>query len=137
VQSFDWRTLQILHREAPEVRTMYLTLDFPDYSTINDPAWTAGYSLASYGDSVPKMIKASSGNALGVIWAPNYNNLTTEKLKEAHDLGLLVIPWTVNKAELMRNLIDWKVDGIITDYPDLLRNVMIEKGMSVPSPVRE
>jgi glycerophosphoryl diester phosphodiesterase len=136
VQSFDWRTLQILHREAPEVRTMYLTLDFPDYSTINDPAWTAGYSLASYGDSVPKMIKASSGNAPGVIWAPHYINLTTEKLKEAHDLGLLVIPWTVNKAELMRNLIDWKVDGIITDYPDLLRNVMIEKGMSVPSPVQ-
>jgi len=32
----------------------------------------------------------------------------------------------------MRRLIDLGVDGIITDYPDRLRSVMVDKGMAVP-----
>jgi glycerophosphoryl diester phosphodiesterase len=35
-------------------------------------------------------------------------------------LGLKVVPWTVNGADEMRRLIDWKVDGLISDRPDLL-----------------
>jgi glycerophosphoryl diester phosphodiesterase len=36
----------------------------------------------------------------------------------AHDLGLDVQVWTVNAAEDMRRLIDWGVDGLVTDFPD-------------------
>jgi glycerophosphoryl diester phosphodiesterase len=132
VQSFDWRTLEILHREAPEVRTMYLTMDSPDYSTLRDGAWTAGYLLKDSNGSVPQMVKKSAGNSTGVIWAPNFKNLTPSNLKEAHQLGLKVIPWTVNQASLMGQLIDWKVDGIITDYPDILRKVMSDRGLMFP-----
>ena len=132
VQSFDWRTLEILHREAPEVRTVYLTMDFPNYSTIRDGAWTAGHLLTDSKGSVPQMVKKSAGNATGVIWAPNYKYLTQDRLKEAHQLGLKVIPWTVNQASSMGQLIDWKVDGIITDYPNILRKVMSDRGLPVP-----
>lgn len=132
VQSFDWRTLEILHRDAPEVRTMYLTMDFPDYSTVKDSTWTAGHLLSKHQASVPKMIKSSAGESSGVIWAPNYKNLSIESLREAQSLGLLVIPWTVNDADSMHQLIDWKVDGIITDYPNRLRSVMREKNISLP-----
>ena len=45
---------------------------------------------------------------------------------------MLVIPWTVNETLHMRQLIEWNVDGIITDYPNLLRGLLIEKGLSVP-----
>lgn len=62
------------------------------------------------------------------IWSPNYGELTQDLLDEAHELGLLVIPWTVNDAESMQLLIDMGVDGIITDYPDILIDLLAENG---------
>lgn len=53
------------------------------------------------------------------IYSPNYKLLTEASLKQAHDLGLKVIPWTINDLEVMAKLIDWGIDGIITDYPDI------------------
>ncbi len=50
----------------------------------------------------------------------------------AHSLGLKVIPWTVNDSGAMREQIADGVDGIITDYPTLLRGVMTELGMPLP-----
>jgi glycerophosphoryl diester phosphodiesterase len=43
-----------------------------------------------------------------------------------------VIPWTINTAPEMQRLIEWGVDGIITDYPDRLREVMRTRGMPLP-----
>ena len=50
-------------------------------------------------------------------------------MAEAQGLGLKVLPWTVNDPADMARLIDWRVDGIITDYPDRLRKVLAEKGL--------
>jgi glycerophosphoryl diester phosphodiesterase len=132
VQSFDWRTLELLHQIEPRLRTMYLTIDSPDYSTVRDGAWTAGHLLKDHAGSVPRLVKASAGSASGVIWAPNFKDLTPELLREAQALGLKVIPWTVNQKSQMLRLIEWQVDGIITDYPDRLREVMAEKGIPLP-----
>ena len=88
--------------------------------------------LKDHGGSVPQMVRASAGSATGVIWAPNFNNLTLALVKEAQGLGLQVIPWTVNQKAQMLNLIEWQVDGLITDYPDRLREVMSQKGMPLP-----
>jgi glycerophosphoryl diester phosphodiesterase len=52
-------------------------------------------------------------------------------------LGLQVIPWTVNEVADMRRLMDWGVDGIITDYPDRLREVMRERGLPLPKGLQE
>ena len=51
---------------------------------------------------------------------------------EAHALSLKVVPWTVNSAEDMAGIIDMKVDGLITDYPDRARAVMAQKGLPLP-----
>ena len=53
-------------------------------------------------------------------------------MKEAQALGLQVIPWTVNQRQDMERLIDWGVDGIITDYPDRLRAAMQDRAMPLP-----
>ena len=49
-------------------------------------------------------------------------------LARAHDAGLRVIVWTVNDTPTMQRLLDCGVDGIITDRPDLLREVLIGRG---------
>jgi glycerophosphoryl diester phosphodiesterase len=45
-----------------------------------------------------------------------------------------VIPWTVNEPADMERAIAAGVDGLITDYPDRLRNVLESKGIRVPAP---
>ena len=136
VQSFDWRTLELLHQLEPGLRTMYLTIALEGnsiYNTLKDGTWTAGHLLKDHGGSVPRMVRASAGQAAGVIWAPYEKNLSAELVKETQALGLKVIPWTVNEEPSMQRYIEWGVDGIITDYPNRLREVMGQKGMPLPS----
>ncbi len=118
VQSFDWRTLQVIQKEAPEIRTMYLssprTIARVDAATPSP--WLAGFLPERHG-SVPRAIKAAGGK----IWAPNQTYLTPELLAEARSLGLVVIPWTVNDPAMMDKLLGMGVDGIISDRPDLVK----------------
>jgi glycerophosphoryl diester phosphodiesterase len=58
------------------------------------------------------------------IWSPKHDLVTPELVAEVQKLGMLVIPWTVNDEERMRELIGMGVDGIITDYPDVLLRVL-------------
>ena len=132
IQSFDWRTLATLQQEAPEIATSYLTSEQTGSDNIfagrpADSPWTAGIKYAEHG-SVPRMVVAAGGR----IWSPNHLDLDAARVKEAKSLGLKVLPWTVNDRGDMARLIDWGVDGIITDYPDRLREVMAQKGLPLP-----
>jgi glycerophosphoryl diester phosphodiesterase len=55
------------------------------------------------------------------IYSPLYSLLDSVQVKQAHDLGLKVIPWTVNSVDDMKELLEMGVDGIITDYPNLAK----------------
>ena len=117
VQSFDWSTLQLIQKEAPEIRTMYLSSP-RTLAPVEGKAspWLAGFEPERHGDSVARAVKAAGGR----IWAPNHAYLTKERLEEARSLGLTVIPWTVNDAPTINRLLDLGVDGIISDRPDLV-----------------
>ncbi|BEP36595.1 glycerophosphodiester phosphodiesterase [Variovorax sp. V59] len=130
VQSFDWRTLALVGQLAPQLPRAYLSSP----RTLKDSRWTAGLDAAQFA-STPQLVKAAAGTAGGpVIWSPAYNDLTRPAIKEAQGLGLKVLPWTVNQRADMLRLMDWGVDGIITDYPDVLRDLMRERGLSLPPP---
>lgn len=129
VQSFDWRTLVIVQKIAPEIMTSYLTasqrwLDNLEVGQDGASAWLAGADIDNYQGSAPQAIKALGG----AIWSPFHRELTAEELKEAHDLGLEVHVWTVNKEADIRRLLEMGVDGIITDYPDVARPLMAKGG---------
>jgi glycerophosphoryl diester phosphodiesterase len=49
-------------------------------------------------------------------------------IARAHELGIRVVVWTVDDPSTMRSLLDMGVDGIITDRPDVLREVLIGRG---------
>ena len=131
IQSFDWRTLQLVQRMEPGMRTVYLTIQSRNADNVADPSWTAGRVARDY-PSVPHMIKAAGG----AIWSPNFNSIDAAAVKRAHEVGLQIIPWTANETADIHRLIDWGADGIITDYPDRLREVMRERGMALPQGVK-
>jgi glycerophosphoryl diester phosphodiesterase len=111
IESFDWRTLPMVHRAEPSIPLVALY----------DDTWV-------FGDP---MIGATMVGAN--IVSPDYQLVAGKPyVDHAHTLGLKIIPWTVNDVPTMRELIGYGVDGIITDYPTLLRNVMAELGMPLP-----
>lgn len=130
IQSFDWRTLRVVQRLAPGIPIVALSARQKGLDNIGDGRWTAGLTLADHG-SIPRMVKA-----LGApIWSPFHGDLTEPLLAEARALGLQVLPWTVNDPPLIERLLDWKVDGLITDYPDRARAALQRRGLPVPPAV--
>lgn len=111
LQSFDWRAPRYARRVEPGLTVGWLT----EPRTIAAAAlWRGDAHAVPTRDAVPDAIVAEGGG----FWTPFYGDLTRAVLDRAHDLGLRVIPWTVNDPADMRRLIDWGVDGIITDWPD-------------------
>ena len=60
------------------------------------------------------------------IYSPDYSRVDKDLVDAAHALGILVIPWTVNDEQAMRELSGLGIDGLITDYPDVAVRVLAE-----------
>ncbi|HTW69267.1 MAG TPA: glycerophosphodiester phosphodiesterase family protein [Acetobacteraceae bacterium] len=117
VEGFDWCGPRHLHRTRPDVRLAWLTRA---ETVLNASVWWGGPHPGDFGGSVPRAVAAEGGP----VWAPDHADLTQDSVHEAHELGLAVIPWTVNAADDMARLIGWSVDGIVTDRPDRARQVL-------------
>jgi glycerophosphoryl diester phosphodiesterase len=94
IQSFDFRTLKVVEREAPEIETVYLTVGSAD----SDPG---------------KVHKAGART-----WSPSFSDLDSASLQRARDLKLKVVAWTVNEPADIARMLDMGLDGIISDYPE-------------------
>ena len=133
VQSFDWRTLQLVQKQAP---------DDPD--GLSDPAegigrdesrWTRPRSgrRASIRPTTANRCRARSRPRAARSGRPISATSMPSLISESHQLGLKVVVWTVNKPEDIARMIDIGVDGIISDHPDLLRKIAGEKGIALPA----
>lgn len=133
IQSFYGRTLQIVQKDAPEIVTVYLSSQQAAGDTVqigkpDTSPWLAGFDVDDYAGSVARAVKAAGGT----VWSPNYRDVMEPLVRDAQSLGLKLAPWTVNdEADLVR-LLDWRVDRLITDYPDRLRAIMKARGMDLP-----
>lgn len=128
VQSFDWRSLRLVQQRAPEIDIACLTVS--SFSLNGAPynlqpgakgasPWLAGLDYDEFGGIVP-IVQAFGAD----IVAPYYREISQADVQEAHRAGLKIIPWTVNDEFHMQRLIDWGVDGIITDKPDVLKKLL-------------
>jgi glycerophosphoryl diester phosphodiesterase len=96
IQSFDFRTLKVVEKEAPEIATAYLT---------------SGKS------SDPAKVREAGAR----LWSPDFRDLDAAKVAQARALGLRIVAWTVNEPGEIRQVLALKLDGIISDYPDRVR----------------
>lgn len=103
IQSFDVRALEAIHEIDPQVATVYLVE--------NSRGLEQNLTRLSFTPS---------------IYSPDYELLDLAQIDAAHALSIRVIPWTVNDAQAMRDLISMGVDGLITDYPDIGMQVLAE-----------
>lgn len=121
IQSFDWRSLDWLAANRPDVARAYLTSP-----RTMDALWLGG--RVPDGRPAWQLVLEAGGRG----WSPAYRSLTEVGVAAARAAGVSVVPWTVNRTADMAALIDWGVDGIITDRPDRLRAVLAERQMGLP-----
>ena len=111
IQSFDFRVLRYWHKKYPDIRLSALIEN-------------------------TKSVEANL-RALGFhpsVYSLNYKLLTKAKVDYLKKLNIRVIPWTVNETDDMKRMLEWKVDGFITDYPD--RAASLGLGIRRSSPIR-
>ncbi len=144
IQSFDWRCLYEIQKLDSRVKTAYLTewdnepgcpASFFDPDPQKAGLWTGGVLVKDHNNSIPQMIKDMGGTC----WEPEDVELTKEKLDEAHRLGLKVVVWTwpehsgtTFNVDLVSELINWGVDGIITDDPGMLISMLSARNYPLP-----
>ncbi|NDC76667.1 MAG: glycerophosphodiester phosphodiesterase [Chitinophagia bacterium] len=97
IQSFDIRTLQIMHETHPHMQASLL-VEASDKAGMEGRLAELGFTPA--------------------VFSPAWQLVTPELVKACHDRGVRIIPWTVNESSEMERLRSMGVDGLITDYPD-------------------
>jgi glycerophosphoryl diester phosphodiesterase len=100
IQSFDFRTLQVLHKKYPNMKTAALIED-SDKRPVEEQLQALGF--------------------MPTIYSPAYSLVTKELVEKCHQRQIRVIPWTVDDKPTIDKMKSMGVDGIITDYPDLLK----------------
>lgn len=101
IQSFDFRTLQYLHKKYPAIATVMLIEDT---------------DKISFEEQVKKL------GFYANVYSPHYSLVTPALVKKCHENNMRIIPWTVNDKAGMVKLKALGVDGIISDYPNLFDN---------------
>ncbi|MFO7882000.1 MAG: glycerophosphodiester phosphodiesterase [Kosmotogaceae bacterium] len=118
IQSFYWKTIMLAKEKNPSIKTAALLSS----NTMLSTKWLNGLRFASFGFDVGKLVKASGAD----YFSPRYTDCSDVWIERSHEQGIPVIPWTINDKETMQRFIEKGVDGIITDYPDVLKNLLEE-----------
>ena len=117
VSSFDWRTLTEMKKLYPEISRAYLTFQqqagIKIKNTIYNRSPWMSYLPFFEKYELPKIIKSQGGKA----WHPYHKDITKKLVDISHQEDLPVNVWTVNEEYDMLKMIEYGVDGIMTDYP--------------------
>ncbi|GIF07008.1 glycerophosphodiester phosphodiesterase family protein [Actinoplanes siamensis] len=144
IQSFDWGALMLMHRFAPRWPLVALTnYDFLQVGQAGASPWLGGLDADDFGGDFERVAAAIPGvTALSPVYGFPQNAtigdpgfrfyVSAAMVRQAHARGLKVIPWTCDDPATVVALMDLGIDGIITDYPDRVRQVMAERGMRLP-----
>ncbi len=104
VQSFDPAALRAVRELAPGIARAILVRDRESYDALLE-------------------------SSAATILSPRFTDLRRDDVRRMRARGVKVIPWTVNEPADIRRMVEWGVDGIISDYPD---RVLALRGGSPP-----
>ena len=123
ISSFDWRILKELANQSPEISRGYLTYEqemgIKIKKTTYDKSPWMNFLPSPNNLELPKIIKNLGGQA----WHVYRKDITKKSIEIAHEANLIVNVWTVNKEYDMLTMIDYGIDGIMTDYPLRLKEL--------------
>jgi len=130
VSSFDWRILYELKKQNSKILRGFITLQ-QSLSTkgkniFEDSPWMGKKFPSEDLFLLPKIIKSLEGH----VWSAFYKDVTKQNIDLAHELGLAVNVWTVNRERDILRMIEYGVDGIITDYPKRTQDICVTKNIS-------
>jgi glycerophosphoryl diester phosphodiesterase len=111
VHSFNDRVLKYLHKNHPEVRLKKL---FVSYS--------CGLML----DFKLHAVKLSKYDFVEGFGAGK-GTVNSKLVEEIHSLGKTIHAWTVNKEEDIQEMVDYGVDGLVSNYPDKAKQLVLNK----------
>lgn len=139
LQSFDWQTLIEMKKLNPNISTSALWQEQPSWGRDSESLrryekkkspWLGGLDIKDYQGNPVK-----AAHAIGAdIISPYYTEISKQDVDEAHSLGMKVVPWTVNNEKDMTMLLDMGVDGIISDKPWLLKQVLEKRNIKLHTP---
>ncbi|NJE28433.1 glycerophosphodiester phosphodiesterase [Megamonas funiformis] len=139
LQSFDWQTLIEMKKLNPNISTSALWQEQPSWGRDSESLrryekkkspWLGGLDIKDYQGNPVK-----AAHAIGAdIISPYYTEISKQDVDEAHSLGIKVVPWTVNNEKDMNMLLDMGVDGIISDKPWLLKQVLEKRNIKLHTP---
>lgn len=115
--AFELAILELIERRGMAERTTIQSFDHRSLWAIRTVSPDQKLAALTRRGEVPDFVELAENGA--AIWSPTQSAVTESRVVEAHDAGLLVIPWTVNEVDEMTALLDMGVDGLITDRPDL------------------
>lgn len=121
IQSFDPRTLEIMHRDYPHIKTALLVEKVDDKKIAQQRARFQQIPVEKF-KLYPNHLNGVKGDLqflsfIPTIYSPAHELVTPELVKECHKLGMKVIPWTVNSRQRLQELKSMGIDGAITDDP--------------------
>ena len=143
IESFDWGALRLVKEREPGIRTVALTnKDFLQAGQPGASPWLGGIDSDDFGGDLVDAASSLGFDAISPVHGTPQNGKVTDAgyvpyvsadmVNRAHAKGMLVIPWTVDDKPTMHALMDAGVDGLITDYPDRLRDIMSERALKLP-----
>ena len=123
ISSFDWRTLTEIKNLYPEISRAYLSFQQQTGIKIKNTIYNRSpwMSFLPFFEKyeLPKIIKSQGGKA----WHPYHKDITKKLVEISHQEDLPVNVWTVNEEYDMLKMIEYSVDGIMTDYPLRLKEL--------------
>ena len=124
--SFDWRVLREIKNINHQISRAYLTSELKGKVYDKSP-WLDFMPLYdSDSRELPRLIKTLGGEA----WHPKHKDINKDMVRISHEEGLPVNVWTVNEKYEMLRMIEYGVDGIITDYPLRLKKLCEKEGIN-------
>ena len=112
VHSFNWSVLERSREVAPDVARSALVE--AGVTWVPGSPWTGRVDVAAHGDDVA----AGAAEVGAHVLSPEHVLVDAALVDRAHELGLGVLPWTVNDPEHIRSVVAVGVDGLVSDYPD-------------------